>query len=171
MSKREIWRFVPAYEGLYMVSTLGRVKNCRTGRILKPQKTKFGYLQVNLYKDGKRKMLKVHRLVAIAFITNPENKRTVNHKDENKLNNCVENLEWMSIKENNEYSGTIEKMQKAGNEATRTPIEVYKDGELVGVYCSIRECARQLWLNNSSVCKVLKGIYSHTGGFTFKYVD
>lgn len=163
MKKREIWKFVPGYEGLYMVSNKGIVKNCRTGKILKPHKIKNGYLQVCLCKDWNKKMFLVHRLVALAFIPNPENKRTVNHKDEDKTNNCVWNLEWMTYKENNEYSDVLQ--------TKRTPVEAYKDGELIGVFGSQHEAARQLGLFNQSINQVLKGIISQTGGYTFKYAD
>lgn len=167
----EEWRFVPAYEGLYMVSNKGRVINCRTGKILKPGKDKDGYLQVHIFKDGKSKRFYVHRLVALAFIPNPENLPCVNHKDENKQNNCVENLEWCTNKYNLEYSGIIEKFQKAGTESIKTPIEVYKNGELVGVFCSQIEAARQLGLDKGNIGKVLKGKYSQTGGYSFKYAN
>ena len=97
----EQWVTVKDYEN-YQVSNLGNVRNCKTGRILKPS-TVWGYLTVCLHENRKQKTCRVHKLVAIAFIPNPNNLRCINHKDENKLNNCVNNLEWCSIEYNNNY--------------------------------------------------------------------
>ena len=93
------------YTGLYQVSNLGRVRSLgndktRKERILKPKINNKGYLQVILCKNGKVKTFLVHRLVATAFIPNPDNLPVVNHRDENPLNNCVDNLEWCTQKYN-----------------------------------------------------------------------
>ena len=89
----EVWKDIVDYEGLYQVSNLGRVKSLfRYKRILKPQKDIHGYLKVGLYKNGKCKLFNIHKLVANAFIENPNNYKYVNHKDENKLDNRIENL-------------------------------------------------------------------------------
>lgn len=95
----EIWRVIFVD---YLVSNLGRVKSLKNGKekILSPFKASNGYLRVSLSIDGKQKNFAVHRLVAMAFIPNPKNKSQVNHIDGDKLNNCVENLEWVSSKEN-----------------------------------------------------------------------
>lgn len=150
-----MWKDIEFNPEVYEINEVGDVRNKKTGRILKPRKNRNGYLQVILCKDGKRKTFLVHRLVAIAFIPNPENKRTVNHKDENKTNNCVENLQWMTDKENTVYSEAI-------------PIEAYKNGELIGVFESQIECARQLGLSQGNIWGVLNGIKPHTKGYTFK---
>lgn len=94
----EQWRDIPGYEGLYQVSSLGRVKSNK--RIKSLRTDKRGYLTVWLCKDSVQKNYKAHRLVALAFIPNPENKKTVNHIDGDKQNNCVENLEWATHSEN-----------------------------------------------------------------------
>ena len=108
MKEREIWRDVVGFEGLYKVSNLGNVKSLnynRTGKekLMKPQTDGHGYLQVMLYKDGKYKIKKIHRLVAEAFIPNPDNLPCVNHKDENKTNNKEFNLEFCTYEYNNNY--------------------------------------------------------------------
>lgn len=114
----EIWKDISGYEGLYQVSNLGRVKSLERidnnnhpvkEKIIKPYKTIGGYMQVCLWKNGKVKHLQIHRLVAQAFIPNPYNLPECNHKDENPLNNCVENLEWCDHKYNINYGTRTEK--------------------------------------------------------------
>lgn len=100
----EVWMDIVGFEGLYKVSNLGRVRSCRMGIIMIPQPLKDGYLRIRLRKDGKDFPFLVHRLVAIAFISNPNNYETINHKDFNTHNNCVENLEWCTQEYNNKYS-------------------------------------------------------------------
>ena len=102
---KEIWKDVQGYEGLYKVSNLGNVYSYKSKKILKKYFPVFslgatGYNLVGLYKNGKQKMFGVHRLVAQAFIDNPLNLPIVNHKDGNKRNNAVSNLEWCTQKEN-----------------------------------------------------------------------
>ena len=111
----EIWRPIKGYEGLYDVSSYGRVRSVdryksNNGgiqwikeRILSPEKDKCGYLQVFLHCNGKQHQRKIHRLVAQTFISNPDNLPCVNHKDEDKTNNRVDNLEWCDAKYNCNY--------------------------------------------------------------------
>ena len=112
----ECWAWIPGFEGLYQVSTRGRVRSVDRwvtdkkgrkrfikGRILKPMRDKFGYLQVVLSRDNKPRHFKVHRLVAETFIPNPEGKPQVSHLDDDRTNNVVENLSWASAKENNNW--------------------------------------------------------------------
>lgn len=112
----EIWKDIDGYVGIYQVSNIGNVRSLqreefkcrqgyrvRKGRELKPTQDEKGYLMVGLNKDGKRIMRRVHRLVATAFIPNHDNLPQVNHKDENKHNNHVENLEWCTASYNINY--------------------------------------------------------------------
>ena len=122
---KEIWKDIEGYEGLYQISNFGNVKSLDntviySNRRIRKHKSKLlkfgicrGYCIVNLYKNKRSSSSKVHRLVAQAFIPNPENKPTVNHKDGNKQNNCVDNLEWATIKENNNHAYTIGLMENA----------------------------------------------------------
>lgn len=103
----EIWKPVVGYEGLYEVSSYGRVRRVNKD-LLKLQNVK-GYNQVCLYKNGISTGLRVHRLVAQAFLPNPDNLPQVNHKDEDKTNNNVDNLEWCDNKYNNNYGTKIER--------------------------------------------------------------
>ncbi len=153
----EEWRPVVGYEGLYEVSNLGRIRTvehyCFRGRynqksLVEPRirvlNEKSGYLKVNLSKGSKRETLLVHRLVAEAFIPNPEGLPQVNHKDENKKNNAVWNLEWCTVYYNNNY-GTHNERCRSGNigkkhseEAVakvaakhKKPVVALKDGVIV----------------------------------------
>lgn len=115
----EIWKDITGYEGLYQVSNLGRVKSTQyfhgtNERILKPISTHNGYFRVHLRKDGKLKTFKIHRLVAEAFIPNPDNLPQINHKDEDKTNNRVDNLEWCSARYNCNYGGRNELIRQYG---------------------------------------------------------
>lgn len=132
----EEWKNITGYEGLYQVSNLGRVKSLNykgngTEWILKGYVKKDGYEVVTLMKDGIRKYCRVHRLVALAFLPNPDNLPQINHKDEDKLNNCADNLEWCTGSYNTKYSsykwsGANNGMNKPGVrerqlQAVRTP--------------------------------------------------
>lgn len=174
--QEEIWRDIKDYEGIYQVSSYGRVKRLKrvitykNGRkyhkkekILKPWITN-GYLRVTLCDRKPR----VHRLVAEAFIPNPENKPQVNHKDEVKTNNYVENLEWMTAKENNNYGTHNERVTKANSKIVA---QYSTTGELVNVWPSTNEAARQLDLGAGNICKVVKGKRKTCGGFVWKYVE
>ena len=157
----EEWKDIKGYEGLYQVSNLGRVKSLKFGkeRILKTGVDRYGYISVNLYKNNKRKLCKVHRLVAEAFIPNLENKPEVNHLDEDKTNNMVSNLEWCTRNEN-VNNGTrnkrISKKLKVISKGTKIKAIDIANGEW-NEYCSIRECARQLELDSSNIRKCLNG--------------
>lgn len=120
---KEIWKDIEGYEGLYQVSNLGQVKslertiivkNCKQSKtypecIKIPFPNKKGYLRVQLYKNNKRRNLRVHRLVALAFIPNPDNKPKVNHIDGDPTNNVVSNLEWVTGEENRAHQRLLEK--------------------------------------------------------------
>ena len=114
----EIWRPVVGYEGLYEVSNLGRVRSVdryyyrlHKGKVLSLSKNANGYLKVVLSCNGKCKTIKVHRIVAEAFLPNPDNLPQVNHKDEDKTNNSVDNLEWCNAKYNLSYGTRKDKVR------------------------------------------------------------
>ena len=165
---KEIWKDIKDYEGLYQVSNLGRVKRITTGRVLKSGKSNGGYPYVVLSKNNIRSNKTIHRLVAEAFISNHENKPEVNHIDEDKTNNMVSNLEWMTAKENNNHGTRNERSSKTQS----IPIIAInlKSGDVEEVY-GTNECARQLGLHHSNITAVLKGRLKQTGGYTFKYKE
>lgn len=129
----EIWKDVPDYEGIYQVSNYGNVR--RDGKHLKPGIGSHGYPLVVLSKGGKTKSFTVHRLVASAFLPNPNNMKCVNHKDESRTNNHVDNLEWCSFKYNNAYGTRL--LREISTKSQR--VEQWKNGVLVKVWSSTRE--------------------------------
>ena len=165
MTKSEIWKYVAGYEGLYQVSNKGNVYRVyrtralgrkRGGRMLKPCYTSRGYLQVNLHKNGKRKTRTVHRLVAETFLPNPNGLPQVNHRDEDKDNNNVENLEWCTSKYNNSYGTRIERLSKKVRAVN------IKTGEVVK-FNSIKEAGRKGY-NTSAISKACRGTYKARTG-------
>ena len=105
MLNQAIWKPIPQYEGLYEISSNGQVRNSRTGRILAQRLGGTAkYRFVSLWKGNKEKHMLVHRLVAMVFVPNPEGKPQVNHKDRNKENNTVANLEWVTVSENHKHA-------------------------------------------------------------------
>lgn len=100
---KEKWKNITDYEELYQVSNLGKIKNVKRNKIKKATLNKDGYYVVKLSKNNKKKVYLIHRLVAKEFIENKNNYDIVNHKDENKINNKAENLEWCTTKYNNNY--------------------------------------------------------------------
>lgn len=143
------------------------MRNKNTHRVLKPAANKDGYHRVNLYNKQGMKSKFVHRLVAESFISNPENKSDVNHIDENKTNNRVDNLNWMTRFENINYGSRnirVSKLQSIPIVATNL-----ESGESTQFY-GLNECARQLSLDCGSICKVLKGRLTQYKGYVFKYI-
>ena len=165
----EHWKPVVGYEEHYEVSDMGNVRSLKFGKekILKPGKNNRGYLKVSLYKDGQKKMSLVHRLVAEAFIPNPNNLETVNHKDEVKTNNVASNLEWMSQKDNTNY-GT---RNKRAGEAFSKKVQMFdkSTGELLATFPSTREAARVTGINPSHISECCNGKKKSAGGYIWKY--
>ena len=137
----EIWKDIKDYEGLYQVSNFGKVKSIKFGkeRILKPVTDRHGYLLVSLWKNNKQKTYKVHRLVAEAFIPNLYNLPQVNHKDENPLNNNVNNLAWCNSKYNCNFGTRIERISKR---RSKTVLQYDLEGNFIREWKSTAECGR-----------------------------
>ena len=152
----EIWCPVKNYESLYEVSDQGRVKSIGYGkeRILKPSRNNCGYLQVVLCKNGEKKMCCVHRLVAQTFIPNPQNLPQVNHKDEDKDNNSVQNLEWCDQKYNNNY-GTHN--QRMAEKKSKPVIQYTKSGEFVKEWPSTIDVQRNLNYSQGNISNCCTG--------------
>ena len=164
MNENEVWKDVVGYEGYYKVSNKGNVfsvgrKDSRGnkigGRILKPIQSTGGYLQVQLCKNGKRKFKLIHRLVAEAFIPNPNGLPQINHIDEIKDNNNVENLEWCTSKHNANHGTRNERRVKAQSKKVKA-VNV-ETGEVL-VFSSAREAGRNGY-SQSNVAVACRGGY------------
>ena len=160
----ETWKAIDGYDGLYEVSDLGRVKSLWYGKekILKPQNGAPGYLQVGLHKDGQKKVLLIHRLVAEAFIPNPNNLETINHKDEVKTNNVSSNLEWMSRADNVAYSQP---------RWAKRSVQMFdkSTGELLATFPSLMEAERVTGISRSHISKCCNGKLKSAGGYIWRY--
>lgn len=186
--EKEVFKDVLGYEGLYQVSNYGRVKSLKRENIFycglrkeflkRPVKEKIlsfnksnrGYLQVCLTKNGKYRTYTVHRMVAIAFIPNKNNKSQVNHKDGNKENNRVDNLEWCSPKENSNHAFKTG-LSKPHN--MRKVKQYDLEGNFIKLWNSMIDFYKENNLNLKSVGIALccKGIYKKAYGYKWKYAD
>lgn len=172
----EHWEPIKDFPG-YEISDWGQVRSYRRinhqGEILKATVSSRGYASIILYKDGKGYARLVHRLVAEAFIPNPDQKETVNHIDCDKLNNHVSNLEWMTKSENvihayeNGLNENVRRRLSEGCAKVHPPVRVIETGR---IYQSQRELSRELGLCEQSVSRCLKGGSKSTGGYHFEYV-
>ena len=198
MMEKEILKTIKNYEGLYEVSNFGRVKSLERidnnnhlvkEKILKNHKDKDGYLIVVLCKEGKQKTFKVHRLVAQAFIPNPNNYPQVNHKDENKENNFVyinedgtadlekSNLEWCTNEYNHNYGTRNKRMgetQKGNTRGSKPVIQIDKHtNEVINEWISASEAQRQLGIQSSSISQCCTNYPGHksAGGYKWKYKE
>ena len=168
----EIWKDVAGYEGKYQVSNKGRVKSLPVksgtkyfkGDVLVLFTDNIGYKAVNL----SRKTYKVHRLVATAFIDNPNNYPQVNHKDEDKTNNCVENLEWCDSKYNNNY-GTRSK--RISQNAGRKIVQFDMDGNEIKTWDSIAKASRHYGVARTTIGGCCAGRQKTSCGFVWRYAD
>lgn len=152
---------VKGYEGLYAITSCGKVWSYKNKKFLKPGIYKKGYLYVNLWKDGGFKTKQIHRLVAEAYIPNPDNLPQVNHKDENKANNCLQNLEWCDCKYNNNYGTRNEKIKK--------PILQFDlKGNFIREWPSATDVGKEV---NDAICNCLKGKSKTSLGYIWKYKE
>lgn len=160
----EIWKDIPNYEGLYQVSNFGNVRNIKSNRI----KTIYehnGYFKVSLCKNSKQLNYFVHRLVAEAFIDNPNNLPQVNHKDETRDNNSIDNLEWCTNEYNLNY-GTYP--QRILGISSIPVIQKTKTGEVIKVYTSSRQAERENGISRGRVSACLHGDKKFAGGYTWE---
>lgn len=178
----EIWKDIKGYEGCYKISNTGKVlsiarttvtafhnrKHVTNNRLLKSYTTKCGYSVVALSKGNQKIRYSVHRLVAEAFIPNPKNLPQVNHKDECKSNNCVENLEWCTAKYNGEYSNTL---LRARASRQRKVAQFTKNNELIQIFSSSAQANKITGIYQSSITLACQGKYKTAGGYIWKYYE
>lgn len=162
----EIWRDIKGYEGRYQVSSLGRIYSFYKKDVLKPKSNGKGYYFVYLCKKGEGKVFYIHRLVAQAFIDNPNNYPEVNHKDENKENNGLHNLEWCDRKYNVNYGNCREKMK-----INHSDVKYSKNPNSKKVYCvttgrkfdCMKEASEYYQINHRSISDCCRGRYKSAG--------
>ena len=164
----EIWKEIEGYEGLYEVSNLGRIKSLQKDIILKNRLSKRGYYLVSLYKNGKSTTKWVHRLVAKAFISNPDNLPQINHKDENSLNNCADNLEWCTTKYSNNYGSHNSKLRKALKGKAGRHGKTVHCVDLDTIYKSITEAEKQTGI--AHIGEVCSGHRQTAGGMLWEWI-
>ena len=189
--QKEIWKDVVGYEGLYQVSNFGRVKHISCvvttssnsvrsikERMIKPRLQNNGYFLVDLYKNNRRKGMLLHRLVAETFIPNPLDLPCVNHKDSNRTNCRVENLEWCTVSYNEKYSydnnNRRDKMNwKHGkdNANSKAVHALNKNGGIVFSFDCIMDAERETGILNSNIVACLKGRHKTAGGYIWIYAE
>lgn len=172
----EVWKEISDYSGLYEVSNLGRIKSAdrtswngsgyflRKGRILKQNTSTDNYCYVGLHKDQILKQMLVHRIVATTFIENPLNKNTINHKDGNKCNNSIDNLEWMTSKEN-----SIHAVETGLINSQKAVIQFSLSGEILNEFISIKEASTITGITKGEISAVCNGNRKSTHGFKWEF--
>jgi len=188
-TKKEIFKDIAGYEGLYQVSNFGRVKSLKNivkyknnkiyiykERILNLEECKNGYLRINLQKNKKRKHYLLHRLIAQTFIPNPKNKPTVNHINGIKSDNRIENLEWNTRSENTKHAFRIGLMKpywlgKFGKDIplSKPVLQYTLNGELIKEWENAKFVERQIGIPSSSICRCCNGIAKTVHNFKWKY--
>ena len=180
----EVWNDIPGFEGFYKASNKGNIKSVeryvRNGRGLRliPErnlvqcKTNTGYLQVHLYKNGFKRDCNVHRVIAMTFLAQEE-KEVVNHKDGNKQNNDVSNLEWVSAEENYKHAVSLGLCNNHGsnNYKARAVIQADPNGNVIRHWGCINDAQRILKIPQSNIVKCCLGERKTAGGFSWRYLD
>ena len=188
----EVWKDVDGFQGVLQVSNLGRVrtldhyvrhqreqyKKFVKGKIRKLMIGNSGYYYIMLTYNAKNYHLQVHRMVAKAFIPNEFNKPQVNHKNHNKLDNRVENLEWCTPSENmiHAYKNNLIPLNKIGHSGKSNPsaraVDAYtKDGEFIGHFDTMKDASKELGVAMSGVCNCCTGYSKTCHGMIFRYSD
>ena len=180
----EIWKPIKDYENLYEISNLGNIRsldrviigkdgrkiNYKGREMSKKLDRNLSYYEITLSDlNKKRKTFLVHRLVATNFIPNPLNLEIVNHKDEDKLNNSVDNLEWVSIKENNNYS--YNKHPERRDSVCKKIIQYDLDGNFIKIWNSLVDAQKNLNISYSSISACLRGKSGRAGNFQWIYYE
>nr|DAG78623.1 MAG TPA: homing endonuclease [Caudoviricetes sp.] len=170
----EIWKDIPGYEGYYKISNCGviisvpRNGTVKSERVLKQYRDKYGYVKVILQKDGVKKNKYVHQLVAITFLKNQDDYPCINHKDENKTNNCINNLEFCTQHYNNNYGTRNERISKH----ERVKINQYDlQGTFIKTWDGFVEIKETLNIDVSGIIRCCQKQYKTSNGYIWRYAD
>lgn len=182
--KKEKWKPIKGYEGLYEVSNLGRINSLYGGQsnkggILKAAKDKKGYERICLTKNGQKRNYSVHRLVALTFIDNPHNKPQVNHIDGVHSNNSLLNLEWVTSSENHKHAWdnklrtfTVDQEKHLRDMHSKQSVEVCQydlNGKYIRSWKSISTASNELNIHHSNIVSACKLLTNSAGGFQWRY--
>lgn len=171
----EIYKDIKGFEGLYQVSNMGNVKSLYYNKLLTICKQNNGYTYVCLWKHSKETKGLIHRLVAEAFLPNPDNLPQVNHINEDKTDNKVENLEWCDAKYNSNYGTRKQRISKnkigINNPLSKQVLQYSKDGEFIKEWVCAYEVQRELKISQSHISKCCRGTQKTSGGYIWKYKD
>ena len=163
----EVWKPISGYEGLYEVSSFGRIRSVVHRLLLTPDEAR-GYLRVTLFKNGVRNRQPVHRLVAKAFLPNPRNKPAINHIDEDKSNNRVSNLEWCTPKENCNHGNRNKKISRGVSKPVK---QLSKTGELLAIWKSMTIASEVLGVSLSEISVCTREHHKSAGGYKWRYAN
>lgn len=163
-----MWKPIPGFEDYYHVSDNGEVWSVRKNRTLRPKIDRYGYPAVTLTVHGKSRYFTVHRLVALAFIPNPDCKPTVNHKNEVKTDNRVSNLEWATSKENDNHGTRNSRM--AHSKCRRRVIAQFTDGS-EQEFDGVKSASRASGIAHSMITRCCRGLCDNTHGIKWRYQD
>lgn len=167
----ELWKDIKDYEDLYQISNLGRLRKIKNKiQIIKPIKCTNGYLEYALWKNGKRKVFLVHRLVAQYFIDNKNNLPEVNHIDENIENNSVINLEWITSKDNANYGTRNIKCREANRKNFKRVIQYDLENNIIKQFECISDAAKSVNGDSSFISRVCKGKQKTAYGYIWKFI-
>lgn len=150
------------------VNEKGQIRYRYTGKLASTSVAATGYIQVGIWIGNKVKTFNVHRLVAEAFIPNPDNLPQINHKDENRTNCSVDNLEWCTSKYNNNYGGKIERLRQHG---CKPVVAIDKETGAEHEFFSAAEAGRRFSINPDSITRVLRGFRRSSGGYYWRYAE
>ena len=164
----EVWKPIRGFEHYYSISNQGRVFSIRRNKLLKPKIDQYGYEQVTLSVSGKCYYRTVHRLVAQTFIENPNHYPTVNHINEIKTDNRVENLEWLSVVDNDNHGTRNQRM--AISKCHLAVEQVFSDGSTIR-YLGVKDAARKTGINRCCIALCCKNIRKTAGGFKWRYIN
>lgn len=170
----ELWVDIDGYDGDYQISNFGRVKSKKnnTEKILNNNIDGRGYVFVILCKNGIKKTYRVHRLVGIYFIPNPHNYPCLNHKNENKTNNHISNLEWCTYKYNANYGTKTERLKDSLKKSTKNKKQIVQydmKGNIINKHNGLREASRITNTQNSSISACCKGKHMTANGYVWRY--